>query len=86
MRIAAMPIAGIAGMKNVTVTCAPEIGESIRIRELYAKHVCALMRRIRVGGQIGACLRSRSSLPQRLHLGEAEQTTQVRLGVGFPNR
>ena len=29
MRIAAMPIAGIAAMKNVTLTSAPEIGDPL---------------------------------------------------------
>ena len=29
VRIAAMPIAGIAGMKNVTLTSAPEMGEPL---------------------------------------------------------
>ena len=43
--IAAMPIAGMAAMKNVTVTCAPLIGLLFASGELHAKDVAAFVRR-----------------------------------------
>ena len=43
MRIAAIPIAGIAGIKNVTETSAPEMGEPLASVSLIRKTLLPLL-------------------------------------------
>ena len=58
VRIAAIPIAGIAGMKNVTDNFCARDGCSVRVREFHAKDVVAFLRRVRFRGQFRVRLRS----------------------------